>query len=70
MVEAIASAGIATSGTAEALTSASLVRRCRHIHEVTCSVLHILQHRTYKLYCTSVIDDKLQIRLTVGIISR
>jgi len=49
-VEAISTAGIATPGTAEALLSASHVRRCRHIHEITVSALHILQFRAYESY--------------------
>lgn len=56
-VEAVSSAGIATSGTAEALLSASHVRRCRHIHEVTVCAIHMLQYRAYDLYCSSLDDE-------------
>jgi hypothetical protein len=50
-VEVISTAGIATPGTAESLLSASHVRRCRHVHEITVSALHILQYRAYESYC-------------------
>src|SRR6218665_385514 len=44
-VEAVTEAGLVTPGSAEALLSASHVRRCRRVHEVTLAALHILQCR-------------------------
>jgi hypothetical protein len=43
-VEALTNSGIITPGSAEALLSASHVRRCRRMHEVTLVSMHILQH--------------------------
>jgi hypothetical protein len=56
-VEAVTAAGITTPGTAEALLSASHVRRCRYLHEISASALHILQLRAYELYCSVAQDD-------------
>ena len=44
-------AGIATSGRAEALLSASHVKRTCYAHQVTAASLHILQDNVFKEYC-------------------
>jgi hypothetical protein len=38
--EAVSGAGLITAGSAEGLLSASHVRRCRHMHEVTLAALY------------------------------
>lgn len=48
--EAIATAAITTAGTAESLLTASHVRRCRHMHEVSAAALCCLQHMAYDAY--------------------
>src|SRR6218665_71354 len=53
-VEAVTEAGLVTPGSAEALLSASHVRRCRRVHEVTLAALHILQCRAFDNYKTNL----------------
>ena len=53
-VEALSTANVATPGTAESLLYVSHIKRCRHFHEVTCSVLHLLKQRAYDCYCSSL----------------
>ena len=50
---ALVEAGIATSGRAEAMLSASHVKRTRYAHQVTAASLHVLQQTTYQNYCTT-----------------
>ena len=51
---ALAEAGIVTSGRAEALLSASHVKRTRYAHHVTAASLHILQGSAYESYCVAL----------------
>lgn len=44
---AITTAGIATSGTADSFIKASHVTRSRHAHQITAAALSILQHNAY-----------------------
>jgi hypothetical protein len=48
--EAVTKAGLMAHGSAEALLSASHVRRCRRMHEITLLPLHILEHIAFNKY--------------------
>ena len=50
---ALVEAGIATSGRAEAMLSASHVKRTLYAHQVTAVSLHVLQQTAYQTYCTT-----------------
>ena len=47
---ALVEAGIATSGRAEAMLSASHAKRTRYAHQVTAASLHVLQQSAYQTY--------------------
>jgi hypothetical protein len=48
--EAVTKAGLMTPGSAEALLSASHVRRCRRMHKITLLSVHILEHIAFNKY--------------------
>ena len=51
-------AGIVTSGRAEAMLSASHVKRTRYAHQVTAACLHVLQQTAYQTYCTTLEESE------------
>ena len=54
--DAVAEAGITTSGRAESLVTSARITRTRYARQVTASSLYILQHRAYKKYSESEKD--------------
>ena len=54
--DAVAQAGITTSGRAESLVTSAHTTRTRYAHQVTASSLYTLQHRAYKKYSESEKD--------------
>ena len=61
---ALVEANIATSGRAEAMLSASHVKRTRYAHQVTVASLHVLQHTAYHNYCTTLEESEIPLNYT------
>ena len=54
--EAVAKAGITSAGRAESLVTSAHITRTRYAHQVTASLLYILQQRAYKKHLESAED--------------
>jgi len=57
--EAVAQAGITTTGRVESLVTSAHITRTRYVHQVTASSLSILQQRAYKNYYAECAENAL-----------